>query len=141
RLAACDGRHADFCAHSVCIHSWQTGRRSPAARRAASTTSCRLTRTDTGKPFNHLTLTSKIRHTGTIMDQPLRTNELGVGHGTSPSGARTVRKIARVAAVVGVVAIGVLVWELVSAHRASAQLKEATEAQALVTVATTKPQP
>jgi RND family efflux transporter MFP subunit len=35
----------------------------------------------------------------------------------------------------------VVVWSVFAAHRASAKLKDATEAQSVVTVATTKPQP
>ena len=35
----------------------------------------------------------------------------------------------------------VVVWSIFSAHRASAKLKEATEAQSVITVATIKPQP
>jgi len=35
----------------------------------------------------------------------------------------------------------VLAWNLISAHRAAARLQQDTEAQAILTVATTKPQP
>lgn len=44
-------------------------------------------------------------------------------------------------AVIGVVAVAAVAWGLFASHRAGAKLKEATDAQALVTVATTKPQP
>jgi len=40
-----------------------------------------------------------------------------------------------------VLAFIVVVWSIFSAHRASAKLKEATEAQSVITVATIKPQP
>src|SRR5919197_439046 len=56
----------------------------------------------------------------------------------SPASARGV---ARWSAVVGVLAVAVVVWALFASHRAGAKLKEATEAQALVTVATIKPTP
>jgi RND family efflux transporter MFP subunit len=49
------------------------------------------------------------------------------------------RGIARVGAAAGVVAIGAIVWGIFASQRASAELKEATESQALVTVATIKP--
>jgi RND family efflux transporter MFP subunit len=72
------------------------------------------------------------------MDQPLRTKD-GTEAGSASAAARTARQIARVALAVGGIAIVVLAWELFSAHRAAAQLREATEAQAVITVATTKP--
>jgi RND family efflux transporter MFP subunit len=56
----------------------------------------------------------------------------------SPASARGV---ARWSAVVGVLAVAVVAWALFASHRAGAKLKEATEAQALVTVATIKPAP
>jgi RND family efflux transporter MFP subunit len=56
-------------------------------------------------------------------------------------GHRNAHGIARASVVVGVLAVAVLVWGVLASHRASAELKEATEAQALVTVATIKPAP
>ncbi|HEY1283109.1 MAG TPA: efflux RND transporter periplasmic adaptor subunit [Steroidobacteraceae bacterium] len=50
-----------------------------------------------------------------------------------------VRRAARVGVAVGVAAIAFAAWSVFASHRASAKLTEATEAQALVTVATTKP--
>src|SRR5512147_207004 len=47
--------------------------------------------------------------------------------------------IARVGAVAGVVAIGVVVWAILASQRAEAELKTSTESNALITVATTKP--
>ena len=62
-------------------------------------------------------------------------------HGTTASRAATVRQVARFGTALAVLAVAVLVWNLFSAHRAAAKLKETTESQAVVTVATTKPQP
>lgn len=47
--------------------------------------------------------------------------------------------IARIGAVAGVVAIGVVVWGILASQRAEAELKTTTEANALITVAITKP--
>jgi RND family efflux transporter MFP subunit len=47
--------------------------------------------------------------------------------------------IARIGAVAGVVAVGVVVWGILASQRANAQLKSDTESNAFVTVATTKP--
>ena len=47
--------------------------------------------------------------------------------------------IAKIGAVAGVVAIGVVVWGILASQRADAVLKENTESNALITVATTKP--
>jgi RND family efflux transporter MFP subunit len=49
--------------------------------------------------------------------------------------------VARWSAIVGVLAAAVVIWGIFASHRAGAKLKEATEAQALVTVATIKPMP
>lgn len=74
------------------------------------------------------------------MDQPIRSNELGVGSTLSPSGTRSgARYLSRVGAIAGVTALIVLVWAGLSAHRAAAKLRASTEAAAVVTVATTKP--
>jgi RND family efflux transporter MFP subunit len=50
------------------------------------------------------------------------------------------RGIARLGAVAGVVAIGVVVWGILASQRAGAELRTETESSALVTVATIKPQ-
>ena len=47
----------------------------------------------------------------------------------------------RTALVLGVLALLVLIWSAASAHHASARLKAATDAQAVITVATTRPKP
>jgi hypothetical protein len=77
------------------------------------------------------------------MDQPLRTGDLRDGDGTAPSPAatRVARRLVRLGFALGALAAGALVWNLFSAHRADAQLRAATEAQAILTVATTQPQP
>jgi RND family efflux transporter MFP subunit len=74
------------------------------------------------------------------MDQPIRSNEAGAGSAPASTAARSgARQLGRAGAVLGVVAVVILVWAGFSAHRAAAQLREATEAAAVVTVATTKP--
>ena len=57
---------------------------------------------------------------------------------TSPASAHGV---ARWSAIVGVLAAAVVIWGIFASHRAGAKLQEVAEAQALVTVATTKPAP
>ena len=52
----------------------------------------------------------------------------------------TVRKVGHAGLVLAALAVVALAWNLISAHRASAKLKDVTEQQALVTVATAKPQ-
>ena len=77
------------------------------------------------------------------MDQLVGSNETererAAAH--SRARARTVHTLVRGGAVAAAVALLVVVWAVLSAHRASAKLKEATEAQAIVTVATTRPHP
>jgi RND family efflux transporter MFP subunit len=74
------------------------------------------------------------------MDQLIRSNELGAEGALAPAGTkRSARGLGRAAVFVGVAALIVLIWAGVSAHFASAKLKEVTEAAAVVTVATTKP--
>ena len=74
------------------------------------------------------------------MDQLIRSNELGAEGALAPAGTkRSARGLGRAALFVGVAALIVLLWAGVSAHFASAKLKEVTEQQAVVTVATTKP--
>jgi RND family efflux transporter MFP subunit len=74
------------------------------------------------------------------MDQLIRSNELGADGVAGAAGTkRSARGLGRAAVFVGVAALIVLIWAGVSAHYASAKLKEVTEAQAVVTVATTKP--
>jgi RND family efflux transporter MFP subunit len=47
--------------------------------------------------------------------------------------------IARIGAIAAVVAVGVVAWGILASQRAEAELKETTESNALITVATTKP--
>src|SRR5688572_28473494 len=56
---------------------------------------------------------------------------------TSPSAASG---IVRIGAAAAVVAVGLVVWGILASQRADAVLKASTESQALVTVATIKPQ-
>ena len=75
------------------------------------------------------------------MDQTARTDHTPQGRVQAPPGRQTVRKLVRVGIALVVLAAALLAWNLFSAHRAAAQLRRNTEAQAVVTVATTKPQP
>lgn len=75
-----------------------------------------------------------------IMDQLIRSNELGTDGVVSPTGTkRSARGLGRAALFVGVAGLIVIIWAGISAHYASAKLKDVTEEQAVVTVATTKP--
>src|ERR1700733_15300714 len=74
------------------------------------------------------------------MDQLIRSNELGAEGALAPAGTkRSARGLGRATLFVGAAALIVLIWAGVSAHFASAKLKEVTEQQAVVTVETTKP--
>ncbi len=88
------------------------------------------------RPEREQTLENEI-----IMDQSvgsdLREPESAIAH----SRTRTVRTLARGGLVAGALAAIAVVWSVVSAYSASAKLKEATEAQAMLTVATVSPQP
>lgn len=75
------------------------------------------------------------------MDQPVRSTEPDTQHAAAHSRARTARTLARGGAAAAALALVVVVWSVVSAYSASARLKEATEAQSIVTVATVNPQP
>jgi RND family efflux transporter MFP subunit len=75
------------------------------------------------------------------MDQSVRTNDSEAGRTGLAAGQTTLRKLARASLVLLVVAVVALAWNLFSAHRAAARLKQDTEAQAVVSVATTKPRP
>jgi RND family efflux transporter MFP subunit len=75
-----------------------------------------------------------------MMDQPRKSNELGTGSTRAPSDTKSgARQLRRTGAALGLTALVVLVWSGLSAHHASAKLKESTEAVALITVATTQP--
>lgn len=79
------------------------------------------------------------------MDQLARTKEPGAESGATPSGTKQAgieqgaRQLRRAGAVLGVAALIILVLATLSAHRASAKLKQVTEEAAVVSVATTKP--
>ena len=73
------------------------------------------------------------------MDQSVRTDQPAAGQAGASSRA-IVRKLVRAAFVLVALAVVLLAWNLISAHRAAAQLRRNTEAQSVVTVATTKPQ-
>ena len=74
------------------------------------------------------------------MDQLTRLNELGTTDSQAASGTKSgARQLYRVALFVGVAAVVVVAWAGVSGHHAAASLKEATEAAAVINVATTKP--
>jgi RND family efflux transporter MFP subunit len=75
------------------------------------------------------------------MDQPVRSTETDLQHEAAQSRASTARTLARGGAAAAALALVVVVWSVVSAYSASARLKEATEAQSIVTVATVNPQP
>ncbi|HEU4623474.1 MAG TPA: efflux RND transporter periplasmic adaptor subunit [Steroidobacteraceae bacterium] len=65
-----------------------------------------------------------------------------MNHSIPPTGTPAhTRGIARWSAVAAVLGAAVVAWALFASHRAGAKLKEATEAQALITVATVKPEP
>jgi len=73
------------------------------------------------------------------MDQPLRLNDSQRTR-FDPAAQGVARKMTRVAVLLGVLAVIVLAWEGVAAHRAAARLSAATDAQSLIQVATMKPQ-
>jgi RND family efflux transporter MFP subunit len=74
------------------------------------------------------------------MDQLIRSNELGAEGAVAPAGTkRSARGLGRAALFVGVAGLIIILWAGVSAHYAAAKLKDVTEAQAVVNVATTKP--
>jgi RND family efflux transporter MFP subunit len=72
------------------------------------------------------------------MDQSVRTND---SEAAPAAGQTTLRKLVRGSLVLLAVAVVALAWNLISAHRAAARLKQDTEAQSVVTVATTHPRP
>ena len=74
------------------------------------------------------------------MDQLTGSSELGTS-GAFASGSRKsgARQLFRVALFVGVAAVIVVAWAGVSGHHAAAQLKDVTEAEAVINVATTRP--
>jgi RND family efflux transporter MFP subunit len=73
------------------------------------------------------------------MDQPVKRDE--TAYGFAPPGARALRRRKGIGAAVAAVVLGALAWSVYSHHRAVAQLSQATEAQALINVATTRPEP
>jgi len=73
------------------------------------------------------------------MDQSVRTDEAEAVH--AASAAATIRTLVRAGLLLLALALILLAWNLFSAHRAAARLEQDTEAQAVITVATTKPNP
>jgi RND family efflux transporter MFP subunit len=75
-----------------------------------------------------------------MMDQPRKSNELAAENTRAPSDTqRGARQLARTAAALGVAALAVVFWSGISAHHASAKLRESTRAAAVTTVATIQP--
>ena len=74
------------------------------------------------------------------MDQSVRPNLTDVDGEAVQSRARTARALVRGGAVLLVIAVLVIAWSIVSSYNASAKLKEATEAQSFVSVATVAPE-
>ncbi len=75
------------------------------------------------------------------MDQTVGSNLTPAESSLAHSRARTVRTLARGGVVAGALAVIAVVWSVVSSHSAAAKLREATEAQSILTVATVNPQP
>jgi RND family efflux transporter MFP subunit len=74
------------------------------------------------------------------MDQLARSNESEAGSTLAPSDTKSgARQLGRTGAALGVAALVVLIWSGLTAHHASAKLKESTQAAVLITVATTQP--
>lgn len=74
------------------------------------------------------------------MDQVTRSNETGTSAAFAPSGTQAGgRQLLRAAVFVGTAAVIVAAWAGVTGHHAAAQLKDVTEQEAVVNVATTKP--
>jgi RND family efflux transporter MFP subunit len=75
------------------------------------------------------------------MDQPVLSIETDAQRVAAHSRNATAHKLARGGAIAAVLALIVVAWSVVSAYSASARLRETTEAQSIVTVATINPQP
>jgi len=75
------------------------------------------------------------------MDQPVRSTDTDQESANAHSRTRTARTLARGGAIIAALALIIVVWSVLSSYSASAKLKEATEAQSVVTVATVNPQP
>jgi RND family efflux transporter MFP subunit len=74
------------------------------------------------------------------MDQLIRSKELGLESTLAPSDTKSgARQLRRTGAGLGVAAVVIVLWSGISAHHASAKLKESTEAAVVITVATIKP--
>ncbi len=71
------------------------------------------------------------------MDQPLRSKDTYA----APAPMRAARRAARTVGIVAVLALVAVGWAVYSHHRAEAALADATESQAVVAVATTRPEP
>jgi RND family efflux transporter MFP subunit len=75
------------------------------------------------------------------MDQLTQSNKVEAAGASAAVEAGNARQLARAGAVLAVLALVVVVWAVLSGRHAAAELKAATEADAVVTVATVKPQP
>ena len=75
------------------------------------------------------------------MDQPVRSIETDAQRAAAHSRQRTALTLVRGGAIAAAFGLTAVVWSVVSAYTASARLRETTEAQSIVTVATVKPQP
>jgi RND family efflux transporter MFP subunit len=75
------------------------------------------------------------------MDQSVRPDLTHPESAAAHARAKTVQTLTRGGVVFVALAVIIVVWSVVSAYSASAKLKVATEAQAVVTVATVNPQP
>lgn len=73
------------------------------------------------------------------MDEPLRSNDSAHHFAPAPPQARRAARAG--VAIVVIAAVAGLAWMVYARHRTAAQLSRATEAQAVVAVATTRPEP
>src|SRR5262249_14711254 len=75
------------------------------------------------------------------MDQSVRPNLTDPDSAAAHVRAKTVRRLARGAVVIVALGVVLVIWSVISSYSASAKLKEATEAQSVITVSTVNPQP
>ncbi len=73
------------------------------------------------------------------MDQPLHDWNVEQDRGTPLDGARTGRRLIRIAAALVVLAVVALVWHFAAAHRTIAQLQQQADADAALTVSVIRP--
>jgi RND family efflux transporter MFP subunit len=75
------------------------------------------------------------------MDQSVHPDPRNLDDAAAHSRTRNARTLARGGAVFAALALIAILWAVISSYSASAKLREATEAQSIVTVATVSPQP